>query len=95
MSSESDRLALRVPSEDRGTPFWIWRDGRWASFWKMPGAIEKCEVSVPIGWHLKPDPDLGVVLVNVYGFSMNAMSVLYAAEGCRQGFRFRLREFIP
>jgi hypothetical protein len=79
--------------EDRGTPVWVWRDEHgWLSFWRMPGAVERYEISIPIGWRLRPDPDLGVVLADVRGNRLTAGAVFGRAEGREGGFRAGGRE---
>lgn len=84
-----------VPPEDRGIPAWVYRDSDgWWSYWKLPRAVERVEVSVPIGWRLMSNPEHGVVLGNVWGNKLTAVAVLHHAERGEGGFRVRGREAV-
>jgi hypothetical protein len=52
------------PPEDRGSPVYVWVDRELPGMaWFSPEAsARRYTLSVPIGWELRTDPDLGVIL---------------------------------
>jgi hypothetical protein len=82
------------PTEDRGTPHWIWHGPTGASFSPFAAADCRTEVSVPIGWSLRPDPREGVILVSTFGAKVDPLAALGLASFGQNGFRIRKSERI-
>lgn len=82
------------PEEDRGTPVWIWSSASYVMFQPFDDATRRVEVSVPIGWDLRPDRDRGVVLRNVFGNVFPATKALEMAVIGADGFRVRSEQRI-
>ena len=82
-------MSYDVETEDRGTPCLIWKDeaGNHAFNW-FPNA-EPMTISVPVGWSLFADPELGAMLRSVFGAEMLPASAARRAMDRRDGFRIR------
>lgn len=78
-----------APMEDRGTSYWVWVHGATARFEPFAEAAMVVEVSVPIGWELRPDVGCGVALVNVYGERRTASEAWGLAAAGAGGFKVR------
>jgi hypothetical protein len=81
--------------EDRGTAHYIWADTKHASFIPFKFALERYEISVPIGWTLKPNPIEGVILQSIFLRQMSAPETLGHAIADSEGFRVRHLQLFP
>lgn len=77
----------RLVVEDRGIRHRIWVGPDSVSFDRIPTWSETFDVSVPIGWSLRPDLRRGVVLSNLFGQVESAATLLALARQGRFGFR--------
>lgn len=75
------------PPEDRGTRYWVWVNGPFASFSKPGLGWFREALSVPIGWALAPDREDGVVLAGVFGTRWTALDVYELAGRGAEGFK--------
>lgn len=94
---------MNVPlSEDRGKHHyvWIWSDDEWQ--WPCDSNYVFCTfspapngslqiISVPIGWHLEPDPLQGVVLRSTFGTTLTAHGAFKLATEGKDGFKIKQR----